>query len=173
MTKHFSHKQPYPLGAHVEDGGVRFSLVSRAETCGILLYDRRTGRLSEKIPFTRDDRIGNIYCRTVKGIHTEACTYLFYEDERLIPDERGRVFPIRIPYGKERRQEDMKAGFLTEEFDWGGRPRSADSLSPCPVLLPPCKGVYEARLIRRGAQGHFCRDQREDPLLKGDRRHHH
>ncbi len=119
MTKHFSHKQPYPLGAHVEDGGVRFSLVSRAETCGILLYDRRTGRLSEKIPFTRDDRIGNVYCRTVKGIHTEACTYLFYEDERLIPDERGRVFPIRIPYGKERRQEDMKAGFLTEEFDWG------------------------------------------------------
>ena len=119
MTKHFSHKQPYPLGAHVEDGGVRFSLVSRAETCGILLYDRRTGRLSEKIPFTRDDRIGNVYCRTVKGIHTEACTYLFYEDERLIPDERGRVFPIRIPYGKERRQEDMKAGFLTEEFDSG------------------------------------------------------
>ena len=37
MTKTFSHKQPYPLGAHIEGGGVRFSFVSREESCGILL----------------------------------------------------------------------------------------------------------------------------------------
>lgn len=118
MTKNFSHKQPYPLGARSEGGGVRFSFVSKAESCGILLYDRQTGRLSEKISFAPEDRIGNVYCRTVGDIDTKACTYLFYEDERLIPDIRGRVFPKRIPYGKERSTEDMKAGFLEEDFDW-------------------------------------------------------
>ena len=101
MTKTFSHKQPYPLGAHTEGGGVRFSFVSRAESCGILLYDRRTGSLLEKIPFAEEDRIGDVYCRTVSGIDTKVCTYLFYEGdeegERLIPDERGRVFPKRLP----------------------------------------------------------------------------
>ena len=120
MTKTFSHKQPYPLGAHIEGGGVRFSFVSREESCGILLYDRQTGILSEKIPFAGEDRIGNVYCRTVEGIDTKDCAYLFYEGERLVPDERGRVFPKRIPYGKARTAEDMKAGFLTEGFDWEG-----------------------------------------------------
>lgn len=119
MTKTFSHKQPYPLGAHVGDGGVRFSFVSRSEACGILLYDRQTGILSEKIPFAREDRVGNVYCRTVEGIDTKECTYLFYEDDRLIPDSRGRVFPKKVSFGRERTAEDMKAGFLTEEFDWG------------------------------------------------------
>ncbi len=118
MTKNFSHKQPYPLGAHLEGGGVRFSFVSRAESCGILLYDRQTGRLSEKIPFAREDRIGNVYCRAIGDIDTKARTYLFYEDECLVPDIRGRVFPKRVPYGKERTAEDMKAGFLAEGFDW-------------------------------------------------------
>ncbi len=124
MTKTFSHKQPYPLGAHTEGGGVRFSFVSRAESCGILLYDRRTGSLLEKIPFDEEDRIGDVYCRTVSGIDTKVCTYLFYEGdeegERLIPDERGRVFPKRLPYGKQYTAEDRKAGFLTEEYDWEG-----------------------------------------------------
>ncbi len=119
MTKTYSHKQPYPLGAHVWDGGVRFSFVSRSEACGILLYDRQTGSLSEKIPFAREDRIGNVYCRTVEGIDTKECTYLFYEDDRLVPDSRGRAFPKKLPFGRERSAEDMKAGFLTEEFDWG------------------------------------------------------
>lgn len=120
MTKNDWHKQPYPLGAHAEGGGVRFSFVSKAEACGILLYDRQTGKLSDKIPFAGEDRIGNVYCRTVGDIDTKACTYLFYEDERLIPDIRGRVFPKRVPYGRERTAEDMKAGFLTEDFDWEG-----------------------------------------------------
>ncbi len=120
MTKSFSHKQPYPLGAHTEGGGVRFSFVSKAESCGILLYDRHTGSLLEKIPFVGEDRIGNVYCRAVENIDTKACAYLFYEGERLIPDERGRAFPKRIPYGKARTAADMKAGFLTDEFDWEG-----------------------------------------------------
>lgn len=120
MTEKILHKKPYPLGAHIEGGGVRFSFVSRTASCGILLYDRGTGRLAQRIPFAEEDRIGNVYCRTVEGIDTDGCTYLFYEGDRLVPDERGRAFPKRVPYGKEKQAEEMKAGFLKGGFDWGG-----------------------------------------------------
>lgn len=113
-------KKPYPLGAHIEGGGVRFSFVSRAASCGVLLYDRGTGKLARKIPFTEGDRVGHVYCRTVEDVDADTCTYLFYEGERLVADERGRAFPMKVPYGKERKTEDMKAGFLTGDFDWGG-----------------------------------------------------
>lgn len=139
MTKKLSHKQPYPLGAHIEDGGVRFSFVSRSDACGILLYDKQTGRLLEKISFAREDRIGNVYCKTVGDIDTKACAYLFYEGERLIPDSRGRVFPKKIPYGKERTSEDMKAGFLTDEFDWG---------EDCPPQIPYHQAVCYCLHVR-------------------------
>ena len=36
--------KPYPLGAHVENGAVRFSFVSGKDDCGILIYDRKTGK---------------------------------------------------------------------------------------------------------------------------------
>lgn len=125
MTEKSLQKMPYPLGARTEGGGVCFSFVSRAVSCGILLYDRDTGRLLKRIPFTQDDRIGNIYCKTVGDIAADSVTYLFYEEERLVPDERARFFPRKVLFGKEKSVEDMKAGFLTEEFDWGqdGFPR--------------------------------------------------
>lgn len=119
MTEKSAHKKPYPLGAHAEGGRVRFSFVSRAVSCGVLLYDRRTDRLSRKIPFAEEDRVGNVYCKTVGDIDTKECTYLFYEDDDVIADARGRVFPKRLPYGHVRSMQDMKAGFLTEDFDWG------------------------------------------------------
>ena len=120
MTEKSRQKKPYPLGAHIEGGGVRFSFVSRAASCGVLLYDGAADRPARKIPFTEEDRVGHVYCRTVEDIDTETCTYLFYEGERPVADERGRAFPKRIPYGKERKAEDMKAGFLRPGFDWKG-----------------------------------------------------
>lgn len=120
MTEKNWQKKPYPLGAHIEGGGVRFSYVSRAASCGILLYDRDTDRLVRRIPFTEENRVGYVYCRNVKDVDVDTCTYLFYEAERLVADERGRAFPKRVSYGKEWKTEDRKAGFLTEGFDWTG-----------------------------------------------------
>lgn len=119
MTETILQKNPHPLGAHVESGGVCFSFVSRSFSCGIVLYDRKTERLLKKIPFTQEERIGHIYCKTVEEIDPNSSTYLFFEEDRLVPDERARIFPRKVPYGKERDAEDMKAGFVTERFDWG------------------------------------------------------
>lgn len=120
MTENTLHKIPCSLGTLVEGDNVRFSYVSKTDNCGVLLYDRKTGALLRKIPFSEDDRIGNVYCRTVENVDVERSTYLFYEGERLIPDERAQFFPQKVPYGKERRTKDMKAGFETGGFDWDG-----------------------------------------------------
>lgn len=110
--------KPYSMKSR-EKGGVRFSFVSRTSSCGIMLYDRTTGMLREKIPFTEEDRTGYVYCKTVDDIEPGECTYLFYEEDRLVPDERAKVFPGKTAYGKKRGIQNLRAGFDTGEFDWG------------------------------------------------------
>lgn len=118
MTEKNLQRKPYPLGAHIEDGVVRFSFVCKAASCGILLYDKATGKKLEKIYFTQEDRIGNIYCRTVQNVNPEQITYLFFEEDQLVPDEHARFFPCRVLYGKERAIQDLRAGFHPIKFDW-------------------------------------------------------
>lgn len=120
MTEKILQNDPYPLGAHIEGGGIRFSFVSRTASCGILLYDRRTGRLCRKIPFKEEERIGHVYCRTVTDIDPDTVSYLFYEEDRIVPDERARLFSHRTAYGRERGTQDLKAGFAAGEFAWEG-----------------------------------------------------
>lgn len=119
MTEKTLQKKPYPLGVHREDGGIRFSFVSKAAVCGILLYDRMTAKELEKIPFSQEDRIGNVYCKTVKNMDGDSMSWLFYEEDRLVPDERGRAFPHRAAYGKAADVKDLRAAFPEEGFCWG------------------------------------------------------
>lgn len=118
MTDRFRSRRLYPLGAHVEDGRVRFSFVSKKESCGILLFDRVSGKKLDKVPFLPEDRVGNIYCKTVDDIDPIRVTYQFYEEDKPVPDRRARVFPGKTVYGRERPCETMKAGFVTAVFDW-------------------------------------------------------
>lgn len=120
MTGKLQQKKPYPLGAHIESGAIRFSFVSKTGSCGILLFDRATGKALDKIPFLPEDRVGNIYCKTVDNIDAEKLTYQFYEGDKHVPDEYARVFPGKAAYGKERLDTALKAGFLTTDFDWTG-----------------------------------------------------
>lgn len=125
MTELKRQKRPYPLGAEVESGGIRFSFVSKETTCGILLFDRATGEWADKIAFSSEDRIGNVYCKTIDGVDPSKITYQFYVGDKAIPDRRARVFPGRAVYGNVREWADLKAGFLPQGFDWEGdmRPR--------------------------------------------------
>lgn len=109
---------PYPLGARREAGGICFSFVSVTADCGIVLYDALTGKERQRIPFTEEDRAGEIYCKLVEDIRPEQVVYQFYQADRLVPDQHGRVFPGGLPYGKERSGEELRAGFLPECYDW-------------------------------------------------------
>ena len=64
--------QPYPLGATIKNNGINFSMVNRAEDeCGLILYQKNSG-LTQKIPFEKSHRIGNISCFFVEGLLAEA-----------------------------------------------------------------------------------------------------
>ncbi len=118
MAEYKQQMKPYPLGAHHEADKIRFAFVSREENCGILLYDRKTGELIKKVPFTCKERIGNIYCKYMEGIDASAVTYQYYEGDNIVPDRHARVFVGSRAYGKERSYKDLKAGFLRDDFDW-------------------------------------------------------
>lgn len=120
MTENKRQIKPYPLGAHCEkDNLIRFSFISKKENCGIILYDRKTGRKKRRLAFSGQERIGNIYCKYVDDVDPANVTYQFYEDDTIIPDSRARVFVGGHIYGRERTVKDLKAGFITDDFDWG------------------------------------------------------
>ncbi|MCM1192380.1 MAG: hypothetical protein NC123_13485 [Butyrivibrio sp.] len=118
MTNTSGNRNPYPLGARPEADGIRFSFVSEEADCGILLYSSRTGRELRKIPFSEEERMGKIYCKTVEGIRPEEVTYQFYRGRELVPDEHGRVFPGKYVFGKRAGNSGRKAGFLPAVYDW-------------------------------------------------------
>jgi len=109
---------PYPLGARREDDGVTFSFASGKKDCGILLYDRESGRQKKKLAFSSDERLGNIYTKHIKLQNPGDLCYLFYEEEEKIPDVYAKAFKTGISYGKKCKEEELKAFIPEEGFDW-------------------------------------------------------
>lgn len=120
MTDKSVQIKPYPLGAHREQGGVRFSFVSREKECGVVIYDRHSGGRGRRIPFRQEERIGNVYCKYLNDIDTSGMAYQFYEKDRLAADQYARVFINRAGYGKQQDEGDLKAGLIGEDFPWDG-----------------------------------------------------
>lgn len=120
MTENRLQIKPYPLGAHCEAGRIRFSFVSKRENCGVILYDRHSGRRLRKIAFTPEERIGNVYCKYLEGLDASAITYQYFEEDYIVPDYHARVFVEKGSYGRERSIKDLRAGFIQENYDWEG-----------------------------------------------------
>lgn len=118
MKKNITTLKPYPLGAYSEAGMLRFAFASSHENCGVVLFDKKSGEELERFPFTKDERVGNVYCKYITGYHPARITYMFYEGEELIPDPRARYFERKVTYMEEIEEKDLKAGILTKSYDW-------------------------------------------------------
>ena len=111
-------KKPYPLGAYAENNQITFRFASKAPSCGVFLYGKADGEKIKKISFSEEDRIGNVYTKTIDDIDATKVSYLFYEGEQKVADERARMFTEKFAYGESRPTESCKAGFVTEKFPW-------------------------------------------------------
>lgn len=120
MAEQFLRMKPYPLGAHCCAGGIYFSFVSKKDDCGVILYDRGSGDKVMQISFSKEDRVGNVYCKYVADVDASKLSYQFYEEEKLVADERARAFAGADEYGTERFDKDLKAVFPDDDFDWEG-----------------------------------------------------
>ncbi len=125
MTVIKTQIRPYPLGAHCEGDKIRFSLVSKAHSCGIVLYDRATRKEIQRMAFTEEERVGNVHCKYISGFDSSKIAYQFYEGDKVVADERARMFIGNYKYGKERGEAEMFAGFPVADFDWG------EDVNPC------------------------------------------
>ena len=117
MTEKKHAIKPYPLGAHPEEGSIRFSFASGKKDCGIIIYDRESGKRLQKVPFRQEDRMGNVYCRYLE-LDPGKIAYQFYEEDRLLADLQARGFRSKPVYGKTRKNGDHLAVFPGEDFDW-------------------------------------------------------
>lgn len=125
MTVKNMQIKPYPLGAHIEGEGIRFSFVSAKKNCGILIYDKATGKRLEKIPFDAKQKKGNVHYKYITKYRPEEISYQFYEEDKKVPSSNAAVFVGKTSYGKVREVKDLKAGFLRDDFDWEG------DVNPC------------------------------------------
>mgnify|MGYP000819198064 CR=1 FL=1 len=117
MTEKKHAIKPYPLGAHVEDGAIRCAYASGKKDCGILIYDRKSGKKTHRVPFRQEERMGNVYCKYLE-LEPENVGYQFYEGERTVPDLHAQGFLRKPAYGKIRKPADRIAVFPNEDFDW-------------------------------------------------------
>lgn len=134
MAKHeWTCMKPYPLGAYAENGAVRFSFISNRDDCGVLVYDRKTGKKLLKSAFAPEERIGNIHCKYLPDVDPDEISYQFYEGDNIVPDRYARRFAGQAVYGRERRTQDWKAVIPRDNFDWegDGRPGIPYSESIC------------------------------------------
>lgn len=148
--------KPYPLGAHCEEDGIRFSYASKCESCGMLIYDRKTGKKLERISFDARCRIGNVYCKTISKYNAEDISYQFYEDDKIIADPNARRFVGKNVYGKVRNEKELKATLLTESFDWQQDTNPCISYEDCLVYLLHVRGFTKhasSKVVHRGTFG--------------------
>ena len=125
MAEKAAFQNPYPLGVSFKNGIARISYAaaSKDSPCGIVWYDKRTGRQLKKETFSREERVGRIYCREKKWEDMpkpEEVSYLFWEDGSLVPDRYAKGFVPQPAFGRERSGKDLKAVLLTERYDWQG-----------------------------------------------------
>lgn len=112
--------KPLPLGVQAYRDGINFAYVSATENCGVVLFDKRTKKELTRLPFQKENRVGNVYTMFVKDADADKLAYCFYEEDRLLTDERGRAFLGGIPYGSSKRELSLKLAVLPPaEYDWG------------------------------------------------------
>ncbi len=152
-TSEINSLKPYPLGAHIEDGAVRFSFVSKKKDCGILVFDRQSGKKLMKVPFTDNDKIGNVYCKYVKDIDAAKISYQFYENGELVADRYARGFAGKPGYGRERKNQDWRAVITDGSFDWQGDKRPGLAYEDSVVYCAHVRGFTRhasSKVVNRG-----------------------
>ncbi len=138
MRLEIEHKKgvPYPLGATIMEDRINFAAVLHTQNeCGLILYDSKNGNEC-RIPFRREDRIGNICCLSVERRADISYEYNFYDGNEIITDPYAKRILGNEHWGGVRKKhtldaEDaqgskqesfikprLRAGIMEETFDW-------------------------------------------------------
>ena len=68
----------HPYGVNRVDNTLQVSFVSEKEDCGIVLYDKNSGKEVKRVAFPKTQKIGNVYYMNIEGVNFQELSYLFY-----------------------------------------------------------------------------------------------
>lgn len=131
--------RPYPVGMTVT-GEKEINLAAvlpGKEECGVILYPRQGGG-QIRLPFQKENKVGNIFCMKISGIDYNAYEYNFYAGKDVITDPYARRIAGNDRWGHKAdpvlRGSDICAG-----FDWGG---------DAPLMTPLCDSILYLLHVR-------------------------
>lgn len=142
---------PFPYGAYSfgrEMNGIRISFPSREDDCGVLVYQRVSGRLLKKYAFRPQDRLGDIRYGVITGVPAERISYLFYSGNKVFPDRWARAFELRGKYGDSRSARDYRAVIHDAPYDWEG-----DTCPRIPYEDVICYGMHVRGFTMHSSSG--------------------
>lgn len=109
-------------GAHVyAENGVQyvcFSYASQCAECGVVLFDRESGKEVSRYAFDTKNQIGSVYYMVLENLDTDKLSYLFFEKDELVSDKNAKWLTGTFEYGLPKEDEAYKAGFSCTSYDW-------------------------------------------------------
>ncbi len=108
----------HSYGVNIVNDSLQVSFVSEKEDCGIVLYNQKSGKEIERIPFPKTQKIGNVYYMDVENVNPQEISYLFYENETLIVDKYARAYKVDGGFGEPKGAEAYKAILAEQCYDW-------------------------------------------------------
>jgi glycogen operon protein len=127
--------KPFPFGATLVPGGVNFSVFSRnAESCSLVLFEKRRAEPIAEIPFPDAFRIGNTWCMVVFDLDYESIEYGYrvygpfdeqagqrFDPSKVVLDPYARAVGGRDIWGKLpdwNVTPQFRGRLVFEDFDW-------------------------------------------------------
>ncbi|AFY43773.1 glycogen debranching protein GlgX [Nostoc sp. PCC 7107] len=127
--------RPFPFGATLVPGGVNFSIFSsHAKSCTLVLFKKYELEPMIEIPFSKEFRIGYVYCMVVFDLDYENIEYgyrmdgLFnpseghwFDQTKILCDPYAKVIGGRDVWGETPNWHDKyqhRARIVVDDFDW-------------------------------------------------------
>lgn len=131
--------KPYPVGMTVTgDNEINLAAVLQGkEECGVILYPKGRGA-QVRLPFQKENKIGNIYCMKLKGIVPDEYEYNFYAGDEVITDPYARRISGNEKWGQ-KVDPELKGIGCSSHFDWG---------NDAPLMTPLCDSILYLLHVR-------------------------
>lgn len=132
--------RPYPVGMTVTgENEVNLAAVLHGkEECGVILYPRNGGG-QVRLPFRKENKVGNIYCMKLSGIRAKDYEYNFYMGGEILTDPYARQISGNEKWGR-RVDPLLRGSDPAEAFEWGNDAPLMTPLSDSVLYLIHVRG---------------------------------
>lgn len=131
--------RPYPVGMTVtgENEVNLAAVLTGREECGVILYPKQGGA-QIRLPFGKENKIGNVYCMKLAGIQADAYEYNFYAGKEVITDPYARLVLGNEKWGK-KVDPVLRGSEAPGAFDWR---------EDAPLMTPLCDSIVYQLHVR-------------------------